>query len=157
MSEAMRFSKALYGDAGTDPSLKYTLQPTSDQVDTFTFTIDGTKTALKSGQTGNYTWSSATNKFAVGLKLTGGNGELPVPPYEGLWAPFRFFADADSNIPSGASYIFVFKPRVGAVGPSNSGVSGSGGYPWRSRGVQQELLASNAMCFDSGKMRQSCR
>jgi len=111
-NEAVRFSKALYGDAGTDPALKYTMTTRSDQVDTFTFTIDGNKSALKSGQSGNYTWSSSTNKFGIGIKIAG-VGELPVPPYDGLWAPFRFFADADSNIPSGANYTFVFKPRVG--------------------------------------------
>jgi type VI protein secretion system component VasK len=113
MSEAVRFSKALYGDAGGDPTLKYSVTPRSEQVDTFTFTADGNRTVLKSGQAGNFTWSGSTNKFAIGIKLSGAGGELPIPPYDGLWAPFRFFADADTNIPSGAAYTFVFKPRVG--------------------------------------------
>ena len=114
MSEAVRFSKALYGDAGSDPTLKYTLQPRSDQVDTFTFTVDGGKSALKSGQQGNFTWSGTSNKFGIAVKLGGGGSELPVQPWDGLWAPFHFFAGADRTIPSGAAYTFVFTPRVGS-------------------------------------------
>lgn len=112
MSEAVRFSKALYGDNGTDPKLNYTVTPRSDQVDTFTFTVDSKPTPLKAGQTGQFMWSSQTSRFGITLKLQGGS-ELPVQPWDGLWAPFHFFAGADSTYASGAAYTFVFKPRQG--------------------------------------------
>jgi len=115
-SEAVRFSRALYGENGTDPKLTYTMTPRSDQADAFTFTVDGAKSTLKNGQSGNYNWSSSTNTFAIALRLTGGAGEFPTPPYTGVWAPFHFFADADNNIPSGAATIFVMKPRQGKSG-----------------------------------------
>jgi type VI secretion system protein ImpL len=116
-SEAVRFSKALYGEAGTDPKLTYTMTPRSDQVEAFTFTVDGARTTLKNGQSGNYNWSSSTNTFGIGLRLSGGAGDLATgTPYTGLWAPFHFFADADANIPSGAATIFVMKPRQGKSG-----------------------------------------
>ncbi len=113
MSDAVRFSKALYGDAGTDPALKYTVQPKSDQVDTFTFTVDGNKTALKSGQQGQFAWSGASNKFGLTIQLAGGGSSVGATPFEGLWAPLRFFYNADRTSPSGAAYVFIFTPREG--------------------------------------------
>lgn len=114
LSEAVRFSKAVYGEAGADPTLKYSVQPRSDQVDTFTFTVDGNKTALKSGQSGNFNWSGTSSRFGIAVKLGGGGSELPVQPWEGLWAPFHFFAGADNTLRSGDAYTFIFKPRQGS-------------------------------------------
>jgi len=111
----VRFSKALYGEAGADPKLTYSVTPKSDKVDTFTFTVDGNKTTLKSGSVGNFTWSASTNKFVIGIQLAGG-GDFSVPAYEHLWAPFHFFADADANVSLGANYNFVFRPRQGQSG-----------------------------------------
>lgn len=113
MSEAVRFSKSLYGDTGTDPNMKYSVTPRSEQVDTFSFVVDGNRTGLKSGQAGNFTWSGTSNRFGIAIKIAGGGSELPVQPYDGLWAPFHFFAGADNTIPSGGAYTFVFKPRQG--------------------------------------------
>ena len=47
------------------------------------------------------------------MRLAGGGSELPVQPWDGLWAPFHFFAGADNTIAQGGAYIFVFKPRQG--------------------------------------------
>ena len=113
MSEAVRFSRALYGEAGTEPTLKYSVTPQSSQIDTFTFTSDASKSALKSGQTGSFIWAGSTSRFGISLKIAGGGSELPVQPWEGLWAPFHFFAGADNTSSSGSTSTLTFKPRQG--------------------------------------------
>jgi type VI secretion system protein ImpL len=114
MSQAVQFSKALYGDAGTDPTLKYTVRPhsVSGQMDAYVFTADGASTTLKSDQQGNFTWSGASTKFGLVIKVAG-RGDQSGAPTEGLWAPFHFFRDADSTVPNGSASKFVFKPHVG--------------------------------------------
>ncbi|MGA2599026.1 MAG: hypothetical protein ABSH09_18790, partial [Bryobacteraceae bacterium] len=114
MSQAVQFSKALYGDAGTDPILKYTVRPhsVSGQMDAYIFTADGASTTLKSDQQGNLTWSGASTKFGLVIKVAG-RGDQSGAPTDGLWAPFHFFRDADSSIPNGSAAKFLFKPHVG--------------------------------------------
>ncbi len=108
MTDAVRFSKALYGDTGTDPTLKYTIRPQSDQVESFTITLDGASTTLKPGQQGPFTWSGASNSFGVTTKNVDGTG-LPMQGYDGLWAAFKFFWNSDNVNPG----VFTRTPRAG--------------------------------------------
>ncbi len=42
-----------------------------------------------------------------------GGGELGFITYDGLWAAFRFFGDADRFQPSGSGYTLQWVPRQG--------------------------------------------
>ena len=112
LSEAWRFSTALYHEGG-DPKLTYTITPRSDQVDSFIFTVDGASQSLRSGATGNFNWSGSSNRFGLNYKLAGGGSPLGVAPWDGLWAPMRFFASADRTTVSGSVSTFLFTPRQG--------------------------------------------
>jgi type VI secretion system protein ImpL len=112
IGEAYRFSIALYKD-GPEPKLAYTITPRSDQVESFTFIVDGASSTVHSGATGNFNWSGSSNKFGLNIKLSGGGSSLGVQPWDGLWAPMRFFADADHTSVAGSISTFVFTPKVG--------------------------------------------
>ncbi len=58
VGDLMKFSHAIYGDAGSDPNLQYSLKPTaSDQVDEYTVTVNGQSTTMKGGAQHSYTWA----------------------------------------------------------------------------------------------------
>jgi type VI secretion system protein ImpL len=123
ISQMMAFSKALYGDAGADPNYKYTLKPqTSDQVESFDVTVNGDVGKLRGGAQKAYVWPGPGNRnFNLTLHLAGGSAQEP-ETFDGLWAVFRFFADADRTGPSGSAYVFSFSVRTGRDGrPMNMG------------------------------------
>jgi type VI secretion system protein ImpL len=116
--QAVAFSKALYGDSGTEPNFRYTLRPVkSDLIDEFDLTVNGEVAHLSGGGQRTYGWPGAgTPGFHLDLKLTGGGNPLGGEPYTGLWAVFRFFADADTTTRSGVGYQFRWNPRQGKRG-----------------------------------------
>jgi type VI secretion system protein ImpL len=116
-SQAARFSRALYGETGTDPNFKYTLRPQkSDQVEQFDITVNGEAAQLPGGASKAFQWpGNGTRNFKLSLKLAGGTG-LGVPSRDGLWSVFRFFADADRTVNSGAGYEFFWNFRQGQGG-----------------------------------------
>jgi type VI secretion system protein ImpL len=116
--QAVAFSKALYGEAGTDPNFRYTLRPIkSELIDEFDLTVNGDTAHLNGGGQRTYAWPGpGTPGFHLDLKLTGGGNPLGGEPYTGLWAVFRFFADADTTTRSGVGYEFRWNPRQGKRG-----------------------------------------
>jgi len=116
--QAVAFSKALYGDTGTDPNFRYTLRPVkSDLIDEFDLTVNGDTAHLSGGGQRTYAWPGpGTPGFHLDLKLTGGGNPIGGEPYTGLWAVFRFFADADTTTRSGVGYEFRWNPRQGKRG-----------------------------------------
>jgi type VI protein secretion system component VasK len=111
--QAVKFSKALYGDAGTDPNFKYSLTPKkSDQVSTFILTVNGEQSKLDGGSAKAFVWPGAKHNFKVDLGLASG-GVLEGEMRETLWAAFRFFADADRAVTNGNSYDFYWSVRQG--------------------------------------------
>lgn len=114
IGQLMRFSHALYGDAGVDPNLTFKLKPQmSPLVEEFTVTINGQSTALKDGAERAFTWPGAGAKsFRLTLKRIDG-GKDDVEPYEGNWAVFRFFADANTASPSAGGTIFGWTETSG--------------------------------------------
>ena len=97
MSQMMKFSRALYGEAGTEPTMRYTLRPLpNDRVDEFVITVNGQVTRLKANASQTFTWPGmGTPDFSL---KPGGDYGLSWP---GIWGLFRFFADADIRTPSG--------------------------------------------------------
>lgn len=116
-SQAAKFSRALYGETGTEPNFKYSLRPQkSDQVEMFEITINGDPSHLAGGAAKAYTWpGGATRNFKLDLKLMGGT-PFGVQNRDGLWAVFRFFADADNTTNAGAGYNFLWNFRQGQGG-----------------------------------------
>lgn len=97
-----RFSDALYR-AGPDPKLAYTVRPLkSDGIDNLVLTIDGQAIPAASGQAKQFNWPGN----GQGARFTGkvGTSDLPSAPYEGLWAAFRLFNDAETFEPAGSGY-----------------------------------------------------
>jgi type VI protein secretion system component VasK len=116
--QAVAFSRALYGETATDPNFRYTLRPIkNDLIDEFDLTVNGDTAHLNGGGQRTYAWpGTGTPGFHLDLKLTGGGNPLGGEPYTGLWAVFRFFADADTTARSGVGYEFRWNPRQGKRG-----------------------------------------
>jgi type VI secretion system protein ImpL len=109
ISQMMKFSKAVYGDAGTEPNLRYTLRAQqTDQVEQFETAVNGDTATLKGGEQHAYVWPGpGTRTFRLSLKLVGGTS-VEATAFDGTWGVFRFFADANRNNPSGSGYIFTW-------------------------------------------------
>jgi type VI protein secretion system component VasK len=73
------------------------------------------KTSGKEGDSKDFTWPGSG---VHGARLSGnlGGGDLSFITYEGLWAAFRFFGDADRFQISGSSYTLQWVPRQGQSG-----------------------------------------
>ena len=105
-----KFSRALYGDAGTDMNYQYTLTPKqSDQVDSFEITVNGETTKLKGNAQHSYTWpGGGTRNFKLSLRLAGGTF-AEQGSYDGPWSVFHFFNYADRN----TGNVFSWAPTTG--------------------------------------------
>src|SRR5262249_21163044 len=93
ISQLMKFSKAVYGDTGTEPNYKYSITPRpSDIIDTFTFNINGDSARLRGGQSHGYVWNGGPGsnfQLQLGFKAGGSQGEVRA----GTWGVFRYFAN----------------------------------------------------------------
>ncbi len=109
ISQVMKFSRAIYGENGQEPSLHYTLRPqASDQVNEFGVNANGESAQLKGGGSKQFTWPGAgTPAFRLALKTADG-GNLDVQSWSGTWAVFRFFADANRSTSAGSSSVFTW-------------------------------------------------
>jgi type VI secretion system protein ImpL len=112
-SEAMRFGDMMYPNNASAPSLKYTLTPVkNDVVQGFNLSMDGQKASLGSSGAGKqFTWPGS-GEAKVEVKVSGGSA-IGVADERGLWAVFHFFANADTQTPSGTNYVIEWIPRVG--------------------------------------------
>jgi len=89
----------------------------------FEVTVNSDVSKVSGGTPKNYIWpGSGTPNFKLNLNLAGGT-PLGVQSRDGLWAVFRFFADADRTTATGASYDFFWTFRTG-VGSSPVNVAG---------------------------------
>jgi type VI protein secretion system component VasK len=116
-SQLMQFSRAIYGEAGNEPNYRYTLRPqASERVELFTVTVNGEAAQLKGGQQKAYVWPGTGNRsFKLSLKQPGSASALDVQDWQGLWAVFRFFADADRST-QGTTASFEWVLRQGRAG-----------------------------------------
>lgn len=111
-SQAVKFSKALYGESGAEPNFNYTLRPKGPQVGSFIFKINDQSSTIPSGGQKSFVWPGPGNRsIRVSLVRAGESSPLEVWTYDGLWSVFRYFADADHT--GGAGNVFSFTPRVG--------------------------------------------
>ncbi|MGH9631929.1 MAG: ImcF-related family protein, partial [Bryobacteraceae bacterium] len=113
-NNAARFSDVLY-KGGAGPKLSYTITPLeSEGIRKLTLAIDGqVLNADGDGGSGKqFMWPGAGAQSA---KLSGnlGGPDLNFFNYDGLWAAFRLFADAERWEPSGAGYNLAWVVRLG--------------------------------------------
>lgn len=106
----MKFSRALYGDAGTDMNYQYTLTPKqTDQVEEFQVTVNGETSKLKGGAQHSFTWpGGGTRNFSLSLRLAGG-ATIGMGSYDGPWSVFHFFNYANKN----TGNAFSWSPTTG--------------------------------------------
>ncbi len=150
ISQLMRFSNALYGESGTDPDMSYTLRPlASDRVSEFAITVNGETVRLKANQSHAFKWpGQGTRGFTLTLKL--GGADLPTgEDYNGNWALFRFFADADRQ-PAPNTFLFVFRSgqQNKSTGLNYSIAADTGGGP---AVFSKDFLSTLKSCVLPGK------
>jgi len=117
-NRAMNFGDALYKSRQKDPSLAYTMRVLpAEGLLGVTLSLDGQelKGSGKEGESKEFTWPGTG---VHGARLAGnmGGGELSFITYDGLWAAFRFFGDADRFQVSGFGYMLQWVPRQGQSG-----------------------------------------
>jgi len=118
LNRATALSDALYKNGSTNASLTYSMKALpAEGMKSVTLSLDGQ--VLKSGGGGgdakDFTWPGTSVR---GAKLSGslGGPDLGFITYDGLWAAFRFFGDADRFQASGSGYTLQWVPRQGQAG-----------------------------------------
>ncbi len=95
---AVKFSRAVYGENGAEPAYHYLLTPQkSDQVDAFIITVNGEQWQSPGGAAKQFVWpgpGSATYKLQA--RLNGGT-VFGLYALNGVWSVFHFFADANAS------------------------------------------------------------
>lgn len=98
---AAAFAEAIYRD-GPDPKIPYRVTPLkSDNIEDLAMTLDGQVFNAPSGGGAArlFTWIGSANHNAS-LSAKG----VPPSTYQGLWAPFRLFSDAEKFEAAGSGY-----------------------------------------------------
>jgi len=113
-NHAAQLSDAFYAGGAHEPHLTYNMKAMpSEGLKSMTLLLDG-QTLKSSGSGGpsmQFNWPGNTHLARMNGSL--GGGEFGFENYDGLWAVFRMFGDADRSTPSGAGYIFEWVPRQG--------------------------------------------
>ncbi len=113
-NHAATLSAAFYAAGAKEPHLTYSMRGLpSEGLKSLTLLLDGQtlKSTGAGGQTGQFSWPGNTHVARLSGSL--GGGEFGFENYDGLWAVFRFFGDADKSTPSGSGYAFEWVPRQG--------------------------------------------
>jgi type VI secretion system protein ImpL len=118
LNRAGSLTDALYKGGATNPSLTYNMKALpAEGMKSVTLSIDGQvlKSSGAGGDSKDFTWPGSSVRTA---KLAGslGGSELGLIAYDGLWAAFRFFGDADRFQASGSAYTLQWVPRQGQSG-----------------------------------------
>ncbi len=114
-NQAARFSEALYPAGAADPSFRYSLRLIGPEyIQSITYSIDGER-GVMTAQTPpkQFVWPGrGAQEVKLVAKFTGGL-DWDAQDRQGLWAVFRFFADADQFSQAGTGYRLTWVGRVG--------------------------------------------
>ncbi|HTY61539.1 MAG TPA: ImcF-related family protein [Acidobacteriota bacterium] len=112
---AARFSEAVYPNGAKDPSFHYSLAAQrADQIREMTVTIDGQTTRGTGSK--EHTWTASPSQdVQISAKLSGGS-DFEFQNRQGMWALFRFFADADRSTQIGNANSLEWIVRQGREG-----------------------------------------
>jgi type VI secretion system protein ImpL len=114
-NRASSFSDALYKNgAAQEANVNYTIRALSSEgIQRLTLRLDGQelKSTGAGGQQASFTWPGRGAREA---RLAGslGGPELGWLSYDGLWAVFRLFAEAERWQPSGSGFSFEWVPKT---------------------------------------------
>lgn len=117
-NRAARFSNALYPGGAREPRLAYSMQALpAEGVRNLTLTLDGQslKGDRRGGGPQEFVWPGS-GVHGANLAVSLGGPEFGVNTQQGLWAAFRFFADADRFQAQGSTYRLEWVPRQGQGG-----------------------------------------
>ncbi|MBL0158442.1 MAG: hypothetical protein IPP47_15260 [Bryobacterales bacterium] len=117
-NNAARFSDTLYPGGATEPSLRYSLQfQRSELIKEMTLAVDGQSSKLTGAEPAKqFVWPGVgTRSVRLSGKVSGGP-DFEFQNRDGLWAVFRFFADADRRDPAGTAYNLEWVFRQGREG-----------------------------------------
>ncbi len=124
-ARAAAFSKALYPSGPATPKLAFSMKPVmAPDVQSLRLEVEGQPIDFSSSSSGakQFFWPGATSHgVRLSAKWTDGSGDYPT--YEGLWAVFDFFTDAD-NQPTGSGTTFGWMLRGGRQGRPVTSPSG---------------------------------
>jgi type VI protein secretion system component VasK len=112
LGHALSFSDAVYGGSPT-PNLRFLLKGHAvEGIDSLTFDMNG-QSLTGAGVPKDFTWNGGENSLIRVTQNPGGGG-LQFLSFSGTWAPFKFFAAAESWTPSGSNtYTLDWKPKTG--------------------------------------------
>lgn len=101
---ATAVQQAFYPGGSPTPQLKINIRPVqSEGIQNLTLSINGqTQKWGGPGAPFTFLWPGNTPRVSLSAKITGGS-ELTFLNYDGLWAAFQFFGDADRTTPSPSS------------------------------------------------------
>lgn len=117
-NRAMALSAAWYKSGAMNPSLSYSMKAMpAEGLKSVTLSLDGQvlKSNANGGQSQEFTWPGSS-VHAANLSGSLGGTDLGFITYDGLWAAFRFFGDADRFQASGNDYLLQWVPRQGQSG-----------------------------------------
>ena len=119
-NRAMSLQRALYAGGPGQMQYKYALRPhPTETVASLTMNIDGQPLNYSAGNADfrQFTWPGTTTQgVRLSVKIPGGSS-LDFPNYDGLWAVFHFFADADRWQQTGSTYNIEWTLRVAGGKP----------------------------------------
>jgi len=113
---AADFSLTLYHDS-PDPSLEFSLRPTSPNLQSVTLSIEGASFEFPGNAPTprKFKWPGAVHEVKLSAKMKDG-GEFASPPYQGPWAVLAFFYDTENWRATGAITSMEWKLRGGREG-----------------------------------------
>jgi type VI secretion system protein ImpL len=115
LTRAYSFSDALYRNGSREPSLTYTMKAMpAEGVKSVSLSMDGQEldSPGSGGVSKDFVWPGTSSRAA---RLSGsfGGPTIGFISYDGLWAVFRFFGDADQFQATGGTYTLQWVPRQG--------------------------------------------
>ncbi|MFB3829119.1 MAG: ImcF-related family protein [Bryobacteraceae bacterium] len=114
-NRAAAFAESAYPAGAQDPRIEYTLRPVpTEGMAGHSLRIDGQTISYSGGaaQPKGFAWSGAGTHEAVASVKFGGS-DLGWANYEGLWAAYRFFGDAERWQAAGSGWDVEWIVRVG--------------------------------------------
>ncbi|MGH9790525.1 MAG: ImcF-related family protein [Candidatus Acidiferrales bacterium] len=112
---AASVQRAIYPAAAQAPQYRFTLRPvTTEGIQSITLIINGQTQRWSGGSFTNpatFTWPGGVQSVSLSARLTGGS-ELNLLNYDGLWAAFQFFGDADRTSPAAGGFRMEWIPKI---------------------------------------------
>lgn len=115
-SRAAQFADAMYRDGAQEPRLTFALRPTSlsDAIPSVTFAVDQqvARFTAAANDPNPFVWTPTATSTARLAGQFGGSDVTFLGPYQGPWALFRLFHQAERWTPNGSSHTVEWTIRT---------------------------------------------